>query len=36
MIELEKAKNKKIDEINKKEEELKNKKLLYLKAQREK
>ena len=35
MIDLEKAKNKKINEINKKEEELKNKKILYLKAQRE-
>ena len=35
-LDLEKAKNKKINEINKIEEELKNKKLLYLKAQREK
>ena len=35
MLDLEKAKNKKINEINKKEEELKNKKILYLKKQRE-
>ena len=36
MIDLEKAKNKKINEIYKKEEESKNKKILYLKEQRKK
>ena len=35
MLDLQKAKNKKINEINKKEEELKNKKLQYLKLQRQ-
>ena len=35
-IDLEKAKQKKIDELNKKEEDIKNQKLSYLKAQREK